>query len=243
MRRAFAAAASAALVATGLTVSVGVGAAGAAEAAEAETDAVACSQTSHRTKKNASTWGVTHTYDKTVTTAEAAPGSEVTYKIVVGTTGIGNPYLSSIIDYPPDGFGAPVKATVRRFTAAAAGQSTHDVTLVPSGSGYKMSSTGIFMNASNSVTMQVTYKVPDDVPVGSTVTSGGIKTGGTVGIGHSLPGVLTACFTVRAPNPGETVTGSLDDSGLGSSDGQLSSTGSISDVLGDTIGRAIQSLS
>ncbi|AOW92876.1 hypothetical protein BFN03_09795 [Rhodococcus sp. WMMA185] len=88
----------------------------------------------------------------------------------------------------------------------------------------------------------MTYLVPDDLPVGSTVTSGGIETKGTVGIGENLPD-LTACFTVRDRNPGEVVTGSLEDSGLGSSEGQLSSTGSISDILGDTLTRLLKNFS
>ncbi len=231
MRRAAARAASAALVVTGLTVGLGAGVAGAAE----------CSQTSHATKNNISTVWVTHTYDKTVTASQAASGTEVTYKTVVGTSGIGNPYLSSIVDYPPAGFGAPVKATIKRFTFPS-GQDTATVTPVPSGSGYKVSSPGISINSSNPVTLEMTYRVPDDLPVGSTVTSGGIKTGGTVGIGENLPN-LTACFTVREPNAGEAVTGSLDSGGLGSSEGQLSSTGSISEVLGDTIARFLKNFS
>ncbi|WP_037177690.1 hypothetical protein [Rhodococcus sp. UNC363MFTsu5.1] len=230
MRRVAAVAASAALVATGLAVGLGAGTASAAE----------CSQTSHATKQDISTVGVTHTYDKTVSAAAASGGTLITYKTVVGTTGIGNPYLWSVTDYPPAGFGAPVSATVRAYhVGIPTGQQTEAVTPEPNGAGYKVSSTGWFINAGNPVTVEMTYKVPNNVPVGGAVTSGGIGTTGTVGVGTSLPN-LTACFTGRIANPGEAVTGSLDIGGLGSNDGQLSSTGSVSEVLGDTITRVLQ---
>ncbi|MFD4182698.1 hypothetical protein [Rhodococcus sp. NPDC058514] len=233
MRRAAAVAASAALVATGLTVGLGAGVASAAD----------CNQTAHASKKDISTVGITHNYDKTVSAAQASGGTEITYKSVIGTTGIGNPYLNTFIDYPPAGFAAPVKAQVSAYTLIAGGQHTDDVTPVPNGDGgYKITNTGWFINASNPVTVEFTYKVPNDVPVGGQVVSGGIHTNGTVGIGENLPG-LTTCFTGRIANPGEAVTGSLDIGGLGSDEGQLSSTGSISDVLGDTIAKAIKSAS
>lgn len=229
MRRAAAVAASAALVATGLTVGLGAGVASAAD----------CNQTAHASKKDASTWGVTHNYDKTVSAAQASGGTLITYKTVVGTTGIGNPYLNTFTDYPPTGFGAPVKATVTAFTVSIpTGQHTAEVTPVPNGAGYKVTSTGWFINSGNPVTIEMTYKVPNGVPVGGQVVSGGIATAGTVGIGENLPG-LTTCFVGRIANPGEAVTGSLDIGGLGSAEGQLSSTGSISDVLGDTITKAL----
>ncbi|SEL50519.1 hypothetical protein [Rhodococcus maanshanensis] len=230
MGRVAAVAASAALVATGLTVGLGAGTASAAE----------CSQTSHATKQDISTIGVTHTYDKTVSAATASGGTEITYKTVVGTTGIGNPYLNTITDYPPAGFSAPVKATVTVFQLGIpTGQHTFDVTPVPNGAGYKVTSPGWFINSGNPVTLEMTYKVPNNVPVGGAVTSGGIATAGTVGIGTELPN-LTACFTGRMANPGEAVTGSLDIGGLGSAEGQLSSTGSVSDVLGDTISNVLK---
>ncbi|RVW05982.1 hypothetical protein EF834_00400 [Rhodococcus spongiicola] len=233
MRRAAVVAFSAMLVATGLTIGVGAGVAGAAE----------CSPTSHATKRDWSTVWITHTYDKSVTATEVAAGTLVTYKSVVGTTSIGNPYLNTFIDYPPAGFGAPVKATVKRYTFPG-GQETAEFTPVPNGSGYQVTTTGWFINAANPVTVEMTYMVPEDLPAGSTVTSGGIKTKGTVGIANTLPN-LTACFTVRQPNPGEVVDGSLDETGLGSSEGQLSATGSLEEsiarILGDVLGGLISS--
>ncbi|MFC7450694.1 hypothetical protein [Rhodococcus daqingensis] len=198
----------------------------------------ACVQSSHDTKRDWSTVWVTHTYDKTVTAAEAAAGTNITYKIVVGTTGIGNPYVNTIRDYAPAGFGAPISAKVTAYHLAQ-GQVTEAVTPEPNGDGgWRVSSTGWFVNAGNPVTAEFTYRVPDNIAAGTKVTSGGIDVSGTVGVGTTKTG-LTSCFTARAKNPGEAALGSLDGAGLGSTEGQLSSTGSISDVLGDTITRAI----
>lgn len=238
MRRIAAVAASAALVAGGVTAGVTIGA-GAASAAT-------CSSSSQVTKNDISTWGITHTYNKTVTNAageeisQASAGSLVTYKTVVGTTGIGNPYVNTINDIPPVGFGAPVSATVTAYSVGIpTGQHEADVTMTPNGDGYKVTSTGWFVNSGNPVTLKATYKVPDNIAPGTQVTSRGTGVAGTVGVSNEMPN-LTACFTVRIPNPGEAVTGSMDGAGLGSSEGQLSSTGSVSDVLGDTITKVLE---
>ncbi|WP_430330976.1 hypothetical protein [Rhodococcus sp. ACT016] len=231
LRRVAAATASAALVAAGITVGLGVGAGTAAAAP-------VCQQSSNTTKQDFWTVGVTHTYSKTVNVTEAAAGNEVTYKTVVGTTGIGNPYVSRITDYPPAGFGAPVAAKLTAYHLPL-GQVSEPVTPNKNGAGWDVTSTGWFVNSGNPVTLEITYKVPDNVKAGDLVTSGGISTDGTVGVGANFPN-LTSCFTVRGKNAGETVSGSLDGAGLGSADGQLSSTGSISDVLGDTITRILQ---
>ncbi|WP_027501373.1 hypothetical protein [Rhodococcus sp. UNC363MFTsu5.1] len=231
MARVAAAAASGALVVAGVTVGVGFGA-GTAGAAGT------CNQSSQASKNDISTWGITHNYSKTVSSAEAAGGTEVTYTTVVSTTGIGNPYVNTINDIPPAGFGAPVKATVTAYHFAQ-GQVTNDVTPTKNGSGWKVTSTGWFVNSGNPVTLKMTYKVPGNASIGSQITSGGTGVAGTVGVSNEMPN-LTACFTVRLPNPGEATTGSLDMAGLGSAEGQLSSTGSVSDVLGDTITRVLQ---
>ena len=228
MRQAVATTASLALIAAGVTVGIGTGIASAAPA---------CQQTSNASKNNPSTVWITHNYSKTVTEKEVAAGTEVTYKTVVGTTSIGNPYVNTITDYPPAGFGAPVSASVTAYHAIG-GQKSEAVTPVANGTGYSVRSTGWFVNSGNPVTLDITYKVPAGVNVGDTITSGGIGVAGTVGIEEWLPN-LNACFTVRAKNAGESATGSLDGAGLGSSDGQMSSTGSISDVLGDTISRIL----
>ncbi|WP_232320483.1 hypothetical protein [Rhodococcus sp. WMMA185] len=102
-RRAAAAATSVTLIATGLTVGLGAGVAGAAE----------CLPSSHYEKKNISTAWATYSYDKSVSATQVAGGTEVTYETVVSTQAlISNPYLNTVVDYPPAGFGAPIKTTV-----------------------------------------------------------------------------------------------------------------------------------
>lgn len=231
LRRVTAAAAASALVLGGATLSLGLGTGVAAAAGS-------CEQATHAEKNDISTWGITHTYDRSVDTVEAAGGTQVTYKTVIGTTGIGNPYVNTITEFPPTGFGAPVKSTITAYNLIG-GQQPEEVTATPNGAGYKFTSTGWFVNSGNPVTLETTYVVPKSSTPGSAITSGGIGVAGTVGVGTELPN-LTACFKVRLPNAGETVLSVADETGTGSGDGQLSSTGSISDVLGDTILKVIE---
>ncbi|MGW6375228.1 hypothetical protein ACWFRB_04065 [Rhodococcus sp. NPDC055112] len=223
-----------AAVATLPTALLGVGV-GTANAANPD-----CQQSSHSQKNDWSTVGITHTYDKSVSAAEAAAGTKVTYKIVVGTTSIGNPYVNSIADFPPAGFGTPTaKVTAYHLPG---GQKTENVTPQPNGDGsWRVSSTGWFVNSGNPVTAEFTYTVPAGVQTGASVLSGGAAVGGTVGVGTTKPD-LAACFTVREKNPGEAATGSADSAGLGSSGGQLSSTGSASDFAADTLTKIIKNL-
>ncbi|UGT52400.1 hypothetical protein [Nocardia asteroides] len=222
--------ATTALVVAGVGVGLGSG------VAAADTG---CSVSSHAQKKDASTVGVTHVYDKIASAEQIGVGTSVTYKVIVGTTGIGNPYVNTITDFPPVGFGAPTKTTITAYHAIG-GQVTEDVTAEPNAGGWKVTSTGWFVNSGNPVTLTITYPVPDSVKTGQQVTSGGVGVAGTVGVSNEMPG-LTACFTARGANAGETVIGSLGDNGLGSSDGQLSSTGSLSDILSDVLGNLIGS--
>ncbi|WP_067699432.1 hypothetical protein [Nocardia jejuensis] len=193
----------------------------------------ACAVRSYDTKKDISTVGITHTYEKIANAESIGAGTTVTYKIVVGTTGIGNPYVNTITDFPPTGFGAPVKTSVTAYHAGT-GQRTEDVTAVPNAGGWKVTSTGWFVNSGNPVTLNITYPVPGDLKAGQQITSGGVGVAGTVGVSNELPN-LTSCFTARGANAGESLLGSLGNNGLGSSDGQLSSTGSFSDVLSDVL--------
>ncbi|MEU1207523.1 hypothetical protein [Nocardia sp. NPDC005825] len=215
--------ATVALVMSGAGIAVGAG------TAAADTAPAACEQSGHDTKNDWSTVWITHTYDKYVSASTAAAGTQITYKIVVGTTSIGNPYVNSITDYAPPGFGRPIKSSVTAYHFGR-GQQTEDVTAEPNGGGWSVNSTGWFVNSGNPVTANFTYLVPNTVSAGQRVVSGGIGVGGTVGVGTDRPN-LTACFTARAANPGEAVLGSLGDSGLGSADNQLSSTGSVTDIL------------
>ncbi|MFD3596282.1 hypothetical protein ACFWU5_26480 [Nocardia sp. NPDC058640] len=221
--------ATTALVVAGFGVGLGSG------VAAAQT----CASSSHDTKQDWSTVGVTHIYDKKVEAAEIGVGTAATYTVVIGTTGIGNPYVNTITDFPPTGFGAPTKATITAYHAVG-GQVTEEVTPTPNAGGWKVTSTGWFVNSGNPVTLTITYPVPSSLTVGQSVTSGGVGVAGTVGVSNEMPN-LTACFTARGANAGETVIGSLGDNGLGSSDGQLSSTGSVSDIIGDVLRNLIGS--
>ncbi|MEV6660908.1 hypothetical protein [Nocardia fluminea] len=221
--------ATTALVVAGVGVGLGSGVAAAAT----------CEVSSHDTKQDWSTVGVTHVYDKIASAEQIGVGTSVTYKVIVGTTGIGNPYVNTITDFPPVGFGAPTKTTITAYHAVG-GQVTEDVTAEPNAGGWKVTSTGWFVNSGNPVTLTITYPVPSGIKVGQMVTSGGVGVAGTVGVSNEMPG-LTACFTARGANAGETVIGSLGDNGLGSDDGQLSSTGSLSDIISDVLGDLIGS--
>lgn len=216
--------ASTALLSAGLSVGLSAGTAAADEG---------CSVRSYATKKDISTVGITHTYEKIASSDSIGIGTTVTYKVIVGTTGIGNPYVNTITDFPPAGFGAPVKTSVTAYHAGS-GQRTEDVTASPNAGGWKVTSTGWFVNSGNPVTLNITYPVPDNLRSGQQITTGGVGVAGTVGVSNELPN-LTACFTARGANPGESVLGSMGDNGLGSSEGQLSSTGSFSDVLADVL--------
>ncbi|MFD3744794.1 hypothetical protein [Nocardia sp. NPDC058633] len=222
--------ATTALVVAGVGVGLGSGVA---------TADAACAVSSHDTKQDWSTVGVTHVYDKVASAEQIGVGTSVTYKVIVGTTGIGNPYVNTITDFPPVGFGAPTKTTITAYHAVG-GQVTEDVTAVPNAGGWKVTSTGWFVNSGNPVTLTITYPVPSGIKVGQMVTSGGVGVAGTVGVSNEMPD-LTACFTARGANAGESVIGSLGDNGLGSSDNQLSSTGSLSDIISDVLRNLIGS--
>ncbi|WP_246023852.1 hypothetical protein [Nocardia yunnanensis] len=218
-------------------VLAGMGAITAVETGVASADAT-CSISSHAEKKDVSTLGITMTYDKSVNLDSIGVGTTATYKIVVGTTGIGNPYVNTITDYPPAGFSV-VSASVTAYHLAG-GQRTEDVTPEPNAGGFKVTSPGWFVNSGNPVTYTVTYRVPTNLSNGQQVTSGGIGVAGTVGVSNELPN-LTACFTARPNTVGESALGSLNNNGLGSADGQTSSTGSISDIIANAIKKYIGS--
>lgn len=121
-RRAAAIISAAAMVSAGLSVTT-------LETGIASADTT-CAISSHAEKKDVSTLGITMTYDKSANLDSIGVGTTVTYKIVIGTTGIGNPYVNTITDFPPSGFAAPTKATVTAFHVVG-GQRTEDVTPEP----------------------------------------------------------------------------------------------------------------
>ncbi|WP_233608429.1 hypothetical protein [Nocardia stercoris] len=198
--------------------------------ASADTTPPACQQTANATHNSGwmGAW-INNTFAKSVSAASFAAGTQVTYTDVVGTTSIGNPYVNTFTDYPPPGFGKPIKAQVTAYHFGQ-GQVTEDVTAAPDRGGWNVTSTGWFVNSGNPVTITMTYLVPTTLQDGQQVVSGGMSVGGTAGISTDVPedGV---CFTVRGANPGEALLGSADATGLGSATNQLSSTGSVTDGI------------
>ncbi len=93
------------------------------------------------------------------------------------------------------------------------------------------------MTGGNYAILETTYKVSDDVQPGTQLVSG--VQARPVGWDSQEWPTTGACVTVRDKNPVETVTGSLDSSGLGSvntaSTGMFGSatnpTGSVTDVI------------
>lgn len=234
-------AAAAAVAGAGLTAAPAVtGAVGGASAATCQSES---------TEKRSLV--VDYIFNKSVP-AEVGQGSSVTYSISVSTTGIGNPYVQGVWDTPPTAL-RNVKPTVKvkAFTliggilggggafdkllqerAVAPGEIYQD------GSSWRISHTGWAVFSGQAYSASFTYQLPSSVRAGQQLTSGGATVQATPNppLGRVNMPNLTACTTVRAPNAGEAITGSLDSAGLGSSDGQLSSTGSLSDVLPGVIG-------
>lgn len=231
-RRLLSAVAAATVLGAGLVSVAATTGSGTASAAE-------CRAKSTATKKDISTVGITHTYEKS-TTPDIGPGAELTYTIRIGTTGIGNPYVNTVSDHPPvelRDVKPKVRVTALTLIGGILGQTGTPSLVDPTknGNSWKVTNAGWFVNATHSVQFEYIYKLPSNLTQGKQITSGGVGVAGTVGVSNELPG-LTACTTVRPPNAGEVVLGSLDSAGLGSADGQLSSTGSLEDMLPGIIG-------
>ncbi|GAA2378525.1 MULTISPECIES: hypothetical protein [Gordonia] len=241
-------AAAAAVAGAGLTAAPAVtGAVGGASAAT-------CQSESTETVSDAIIPSIKYIFQKSAP-AEVGQGASITYSISVSTTGAGNPYVQGVWDTPPAEL-RDVKPTVKvkAFTllggilggggafdkliqerAVAPGDVTKD------NASWRISHTGWAIFAGQAYTASFTYQLPSSVRVGKQLTSGGAAVRGTPdwSIGSKQMPNLTACTTVRAPNAGEAITGSLDSAGLGSSEGQLSSTGSLTDMIPAIIGGAV----
>lgn len=243
-RRAVTAAAAASVLASGLVgVAATPGVVGSADAAE-------CRSTSNQKF----TYVVDYGLQKSVTPT-VAQGGTVKYSLSVSTNGAGNPYVQDVWDIPPTVL-RDVKPTVRiqAFTLLGGilggggfvGNMLQDHAVSPNdvkreGNTWKASHTGYAVFAGKAFTAEFSYKLPKSVKVGTQLTSGGAIFQATPAppLGYTNLPKLTACTTVRAPNLGESVLGSLDDNGLGSAEGQLSSTGSLNDLLPGIIGGVI----
>ncbi|EGD56547.1 hypothetical protein [Gordonia neofelifaecis] len=190
-------------------------------------NAASCDPASRATKSAPA--GVTHSYSKAVKETAGAL-AKVTYQIDIGTSGIGNPYVHSITDTPPSGFGKPT-AKVTAFHLAG-GLKEETVPVVADGTGWKVANSGWFVNSSNPVKASFTYDMPLSSIPGLPVTSGGITVTGTVGVGASLPD-LKACFLTRVMTPGEAI-GSIGD--------DLSSSGSTHSIISDVVSGVVSGI-
>ncbi|GAA3950917.1 hypothetical protein [Gordonia caeni] len=241
--RVVSAAAAAAMAGVGLVGISATTGAGTASAAE-------CKQESTQKK----TLIVDYLFNKSVP-ASVGQGTEVTYTIAVSTTSIGNPYVQGVWDTPPTAL-KDVKPTVKveAFTlvggilggGGAFGKLLQEKAVAPGevhkdGSSWRINHTGWAIYSGQAYAAKYTYKLPSSIRPGAQLTSGGANVQATPSppLGRVNMPNLTACTTVRAPNAGEAVLGSLDSAGLGSAEGQLSSTGSLNDVLPGIIGGVI----
>ncbi|QCQ89812.1 hypothetical protein [Rhodococcus sp. SGAir0479] len=215
-RRLAASVAAAAVVAGGTVFGVGAGA-GVASAAECGTSATKVQY------GDAQIVGIQLT-KVVVGDGTVAPGGTVTYKTTVSRAKGVPPLLRSVADFYPAGFtlvsaklnGKPVTASVDTNVGKASYQ----------GGGW-------LINAGNTVTYETTYTVPEDAQVGAVLDSGASMTPDLWGEQKWNP--IGVCVTVRGKNAGETVSGSLDGAGLGSS-GPIAGGSAGSAILNDPAG-------
>ncbi|WFN93944.1 hypothetical protein [Gordonia sihwensis] len=237
-------AAAAAVAGAGLTAAPAVtGAVGGASAATCKSES---------TEKRSLV--VDYSFQKSVP-ATVAQGGTVTYSLAVSTSSVGNPYVQKVWDVPPTAL-RDVKPVVKvkAFTllggilggGGAFGPLINESTINPAnvqkdGISWSIAHTGWAVFSGQAFVAEFSYQLPSSIRAGKQLTSGGATFNATPNppLGHvDMPG-LTACTTVRAPNAGEAITGSLDSAGLGSSEGQLSSTGSLTDMIPAIIGGAV----
>lgn len=196
-------------------------------------------------------FGIKYNFEK-ATAPQVGQGTSVKYTVALATTTGGNPFVQGVWDMPPAALG-DVKPTVKikAFTlvggilggAGAFGNLLEEKTVNPVGvvkadGGWRVTHTGYAVYAGQAFVAEYTYALPKNLKPGTQLTSGGaiVKATPDWSIGKLRLPNMTACTTVRAPNAGEAALGSLDKNGLGSAEGQLSSTGSLSDVLPGVIG-------
>ncbi|ALG86960.1 hypothetical protein [Gordonia phthalatica] len=233
-RRIAGAVATAAVFGTGLAVPT-ITEAGPASAAE-------CNQTSLTKRSDAF---ADYIFQKSVP-AQVGEGTSVTYSVAVSTTGSGNPYVQKVRDLPATVL-ENVKPTVevKAFTliggilggGGAFGDLIEKSTVNPANvhqdrGGWRIDHTGYAVFAGKAFVAEFTYKLPSSIKAGTQFVSRGAAINATPAPTVTEVAVGAVCTNIRGQNAGEAISGSMDSNGLGSSDGQLSSTGGLGDIVG-----------
>ncbi|WP_068272814.1 hypothetical protein [Aldersonia kunmingensis] len=216
-RRIAATAAAVAVVAGGTVFGLGAGA-GVGAAADA------CGTQATKVEYNASGSVGIRLTKEVVGAAEVAPGGTVTYKTTVSSATGTPPLLGAMTDYFPAGFtleSATINGSAATPEVADAAHSASVKAVV-----------GWRIDGTTTATYVTTYKVPQDAPVGTVYDSGASMT--PVGLwGERKWDPIGVCVTVRNKSVVESLTGSADAAGLGSSDLAISSdpAGFVTDLL------------
>lgn len=161
----------------------------------------------------------------------AAPGGLVTFR----TTATGMAYLvNRIDDFHPEGF--ELVSARHSVWYLIGGQQwsdvTDDVRRDTSANSVYLTSSGWTTTGSARVTLETTYRVPDDVSPGDVLNTGAGMTL-VAANGRHVANPIDTCVTIRQPNPVEQATGSLNDLGLGSAtEGSMTAGGISSDPSG-----------
>ncbi|HJE91956.1 MAG TPA: hypothetical protein K8V11_13205 [Dietzia timorensis] len=186
-----------------------------AAVASAETNTANCATSQTKTYKWPGSAGLEYKLTKEVVgSAKVAPGGTVTYRTTVSG---GGALVSEIMDVHPAGF--ELKEARESVWKLVGGQKwttvTDKVLKDANTNSVSRSGAGWTTVGGSFVALETTYKVPDDAVPGEVYDSGASFT--TVLIdGKKTANPIGTCVTIREPNAVETVTGSLDDAGLGS---------------------------
>lgn len=209
-----------------------------------------CGTQASRDLNDAGTLWTTYTVQNEVRgDGTAAPGGELTYRVTV--TGAGA--LINQISHYHDPALTPVSARVSSWKLIGGSPTWTDATanMVKDAGVVRVNSAGWTTAGGQAAVLEVTYKVPDDAEVGTAYDSGaGYNPVLATDADYESMGV---CGTVRAPNPVESVQGSLEGLGAGALvEGSVSSSNISSDpsgfvgeaiggILGNVIGGVVDS--
>ncbi|MGX1770182.1 hypothetical protein ACWIE7_18060 [Dietzia sp. NPDC055343] len=156
----------------------------------------------------------------------AAPGGTVTFRTTVSGPGA---LVTRIDDFHPEGFvllGA--RESVWKLLGSQSWSNvSDDVRVNAANNSVYRESSGWTTAGGAYVTLETTYRVPDNAKVGDKLNTGA---GTTLALanGRQVVNPINTCVTIRQPNAAESVTGSLDGLGLGSVTSGSTAAGGIS---------------